>query len=162
MSQTAYIALGANLGDRLATLNRAIARIAAIPGVAIAARSAVIETQPIGGPPDQPPYLNAAIAVATSLSPRELLDRLAAIETEFGRQRTTHWGPRTIDLDLLMVDSQIINSPDLIIPHPRLHLRRFVLQPLAEIAPNVLHPLLNKTIQTLLKELESIDRKSVV
>jgi 2-amino-4-hydroxy-6-hydroxymethyldihydropteridine diphosphokinase len=149
----AYIALGANLGNREQTIRAALAELEATPGVEVAAVSALIETEPVGYV-DQPRFLNGAAAVETSLPARDLLDLLLAVERRFGRARegVPPQGPRTLDLDLLLYGSARIEEPGLRIPHPRLHERRFVLEPLAELDPSLEVPGKGK-IQTLLAEL---------
>jgi 2-amino-4-hydroxy-6-hydroxymethyldihydropteridine diphosphokinase len=128
-----YIGLGANLGDREATIRRALALLAAGDEVAIEAVSSLRETDPVGYE-DQPKFLNGAAAVRTELSPRDLLERLHDVERRLGRDRSgPRFGPRTIDLDLLLYGTETIDEPDLRIPHPRLAERRFVLEPLAEL-----------------------------
>jgi len=130
----AYIGLGANLGEREATLRDAVERLAADPGVQVVAVSSFRETDPVGAIRDQPPFLNGAAAVETSLTPRRLLELLLRIETEFGRRRQgPQGGPRTLDLDLLLYGDEEIDEPGLRVPHPRLHERAFVLEPLAEL-----------------------------
>jgi 2-amino-4-hydroxy-6-hydroxymethyldihydropteridine diphosphokinase len=161
---TAYIGLGSNLsslaGSPKATLAAAIARLNALGEVT--AQSSFYETEPVGYK-DQPKFLNAAIALATQLAPQKLLDRLLAIERESGRDRSASpaKGPRTLDLDLLLVDDFILDTPQLTLPHPALAQRRFVLAPLAEIAPNMIHPVLGKTVATLLRELPEEREKGV-
>ena len=150
---TAFIALGANLGDRAGTIHRAVARLSETDGIKLLRLSRLIETAAVGGPADSPAYLNAAAEIETTLSPRALLGRLLAIEAELGRVRREKWEPRVIDLDLLLYGDAILDEPGLTVPHPRLHERRFVLLPLAQIAPNLVHPKLGKTIQALLDEL---------
>lgn len=151
-STTAYIALGANLGDRAGQLRGALQRLDR-PGIRLAAVSSFLENPAVGGPEDSPPFLNAVAEIETSLPPRALLRELLRIEQELGRERHGRWQPRTIDLDLILYGTQRINEPDLTVPHPRMHERRFVLQPLAEIAPAVVHPVLNRTASALLQEL---------
>jgi 2-amino-4-hydroxy-6-hydroxymethyldihydropteridine diphosphokinase len=146
----AYIALGSNLGDRLDLLRRAVARLAGLG--TIAALSSVYETAPVGYT-DQPAFLNAVIMLETERSPVALLRSLLAIEAGLGRVRSFPNAPRTLDLDLLLVGDQIVSSPELALPHPRLHERAFVLVPLAEIAPAVIHPVSGKSIAALLEEL---------
>jgi 2-amino-4-hydroxy-6-hydroxymethyldihydropteridine diphosphokinase len=130
----AYVGLGANLGDREATIRAAVA---ALPGVL--AVSSLRETEPVGVT-DQPRFLNGVAALETELSARDLLDTLLALERRLGRERRERWGPRTIDLDLLLFGQEAIDEPGLTVPHPRLHERRFALEPLAEIAPDALIP----------------------
>lgn len=129
-----FIALGANLGDRAATLEAAIDAIAALPGVQLLRRSSLHETEPVGGPPGQPPYLNAVIEIDCSLDPHDLLRELLAIEGRFGRTRSVRNAPRTLDLDLLAYGDVRMHEPDLTLPHPRMWQREFVLAPLGEIA----------------------------
>jgi len=129
--------VGANLGDREETLRRALELLAAEPGVELRAVSTFRETDPVGYL-DQPRFLNGAAELETTLSPRELLDRLLAVERALGRERTgTRFGPRTIDLDLLLYGDESIDAPGLHVPHPRLHERRFALEPLAELDPGL-------------------------
>ena len=151
---TALIALGSNLGDRTATLQRALELLRATPGIQVARVSRWYETAPVGGPTDQGPYLNGAAILTTSIEPEALLLTLVAIEQQLGRVRTVKWGPRTIDLDLLLYDSFVIDSPGLQIPHPRMATRRFVLAPAAEIAAEMRHPVLDRSIGELLVRLE--------
>lgn len=153
MSTTAYIGLGGNEDDRREYLDQAVAALAATPGIVVTRRSSHYETKPVGGPEGQDDYLNAVVEVTTTLSPEELLERLQAIETAFGRVRTVKDGPRTIDLDLLLHGDSIREEPRLTLPHPRLHERLFVLEPLAEIAPGLVHPVLDSTVAELRAEL---------
>jgi 2-amino-4-hydroxy-6-hydroxymethyldihydropteridine diphosphokinase len=153
MSSRALIGLGSNLGDRRATLEGAIAALDATPGVQVRRVSAFHETGPVGGPPGQRAYLNAAAALETTLDPLELLHVLQTIEARFGRVRTVRWGERTLDLDLLLFDDRVIQTPALSVPHPRLTERRFVLEPLTEIAPQAVEPQTGRTVSELLGEL---------
>jgi 2-amino-4-hydroxy-6-hydroxymethyldihydropteridine diphosphokinase len=130
----AYVGVGSNLGDREGTIRAAIA---ALPGVL--AVSELRETAPIGVT-DQPAFLNGAVAVETELAPLELLERLLAIERDLGRRRRERWGPRTIDLDLLLYGAEQVDQPGLKVPHPHLHERRFALEPLAELDPALVVP----------------------
>jgi len=130
----AYVGLGSNLGDREVTLRAALERLAAAPGVELLAVSSLRETDPVGPVADQPRFLNGAAALETSLSPRRLLDVLLEVEAEFGRTRTgPPGGPRTLDLDLLLYGDEHVDEPGLQVPHPRLHERPFVLEPLQEL-----------------------------
>ncbi len=141
------------MGDRDRNLREAVRRLDEIDGVEVRAVSSFQNTKPVGGPP-QPDYLNAAVAIETDFPPRELLDALLAIEDDMGRKREQHWGPRIIDLDLLMYDSIRMESERLTLPHPRMHERLFVLQPLAEIAPAARHGVLGRTVSEMLSDLE--------
>ena len=133
----AYVGLGANLGPREETLLRAVDLLAAVAGVEVVAVSQLRETEPVGVL-DQPRFLNGAVAVETTLGPRELLDVLLRIERELGRTREgTRWGPRTVDLDLLAYADELVDEPGLRIPHPHLAERRFALEPLAELDPEL-------------------------
>lgn len=152
----AAIALGANLGDREATLRSAIEAIKALSGVEVVAVSAFHVTAPVvpagADAAAQPDYLNAALTVATRRAPHELMAELQRIERAHGRVRTPsdRWGARTLDLDLLLYDDVAIDEPGLTIPHPRMHERLFVLAPLAEVAPSWRHPILSATVRELL------------
>ena len=136
----AFVGLGSNLGDREGTIARAVELLSAAAGVEVVAVSQLRETEP-WGPVEQPAYLNGAVQLETELSPRALLDVLLAVEQALGRDRTgERWGPRTIDLDLLLYDDVEVDEPGLTVPHPRLHERRFALEPLAELAPDAVVP----------------------
>jgi 2-amino-4-hydroxy-6-hydroxymethyldihydropteridine diphosphokinase len=150
----AYIGLGSNLGDRAAHLRAALDRLGTRGTVE--AVSPFLETDPVGYA-EQPRFLNAAVRLRTTLPPDDLLRELLSIETALGRVRTVRWGPRTIDLDLLLYDDLVRDDPGLTIPHPRMHERRFVLEPLAAIAPDAVHPVLGHTVSQLLARLDSAD-----
>jgi 2-amino-4-hydroxy-6-hydroxymethyldihydropteridine diphosphokinase len=132
----AYVGLGANLGERERTLHRAVELLGEADGVAVLAVSELRETEPVGVV-DQPSFLNGAVAVDTTRTPRELLDLLLEIERMLGRVRGERWGPRTIDLDLLVYGRQVVDESGLRVPHAHLHERRFALEPLAELAPEL-------------------------
>jgi 2-amino-4-hydroxy-6-hydroxymethyldihydropteridine diphosphokinase len=149
MRPAVFLGLGSNLGDREAAIDAALARLAA-RGVSVRARSSTWLTEPVGGPP-QGWFLNAAASVGTALEPRELLAAALEVEREMGRVRSERNGPRTIDVDILLFGDRRIDEPGLTVPHPRLHERRFVLAPLAEIAPSLVHPALGLTIAALLE-----------
>jgi 2-amino-4-hydroxy-6-hydroxymethyldihydropteridine diphosphokinase len=132
----AYVGLGANLGPREVTVRRAMELLGETEDVQVVAVSELRETDPVGVV-DQPPFLNGAATLETTLSPRELLDALLAIEQSLGRVRDERWGPRTIDLDLLLYGKEVVDEPGLRVPHPRLHERGFALEPLAELEPGL-------------------------
>jgi 2-amino-4-hydroxy-6-hydroxymethyldihydropteridine diphosphokinase len=153
---TAYIALGSNLGDRWALLTTAIARLRAEPGLRLLSRSSIHETAPVNCPPNSNTFYNAVVAVETERTPEDVLRLLLRIERQFGRVRTELNSPRTLDLDLILHGDAVINTPELTLPHPRMHEREFVLAPLAEIAPHVIHPVLGKPIQELADAVHSL------
>ncbi len=156
MSHTVFIALGSNLGDRSANLRGAAAALP--PGVRVLAESPIYETEPWGYA-DQPPFLNRVLRGETDLTPPGLLDHLKKIEASLGRVTTFRYGPRQIDLDILFYDNLLLETPPLVIPHPRLHERAFVLVPLADLAPTLVHPGLGLSVEQLL---QSVDRRGVV
>jgi 2-amino-4-hydroxy-6-hydroxymethyldihydropteridine diphosphokinase len=158
MPSLAYIGLGSNLGDRRSTLEAAIAALAATCYVVVLKVSSFHETEPVGGPPGQGMFLNAAAVLETTLDPCGLLHVLKEIETRFGRVRMVRWGARTLDLDLLLFDDRIIDTAELTVPHPCLRERRFVLEPLTEVAPEAVDPVTKLTIAQLLRDLETAPR----
>ncbi len=153
---TAYLALGSNLGDKEANLRRAL-ELVQQRGVEVVKTSSFICTEPYGVT-DQPQFLNGVCEVRTSLEPLELLQTLLEIEQEMGRVRLRHWGERNIDLDLLLYEDVVMDTPELILPHPDMQNRDFVLLPLAEIAPEIIHPTLQKTISELVISLSAHSR----
>lgn len=152
-AERVFIAIGSNLGDREENIIDAINLLIA-NGVDVKNISSIIETKPYGNV-KQPDFLNCVVDAYTALPPRMLLETLKAIEKQLGRTRTIHWGPRTIDLDIIFYDELVIDTPDLKIPHPDMQNRLFVLEPLNQLAPNFVHPVLNKTVRELLVELRS-------
>jgi 2-amino-4-hydroxy-6-hydroxymethyldihydropteridine diphosphokinase len=146
---TAYLGLGSNLGNRLAFMRGGRDILADSPAIELVQASGVYETEAVGGPPDNPFFLNAVLEIQTWLNPRQLLEVCLAAEDEFGRSRPVRWAPRTLDVDLLFYADQVLTEEGLIIPHPRLQERAFVLVPLKEIAPDLRHPLLDQSITDL-------------
>jgi dihydroneopterin aldolase/2-amino-4-hydroxy-6-hydroxymethyldihydropteridine diphosphokinase len=148
-----YMGLGSNVGDKEKYLKEAINKISAEKNIQIGKKSSFITTKPWGYL-DQEDFLNAVIEIETTLEPEELMDILLKTEQELDRERTIKWGPRTIDLDIIMYDDVVSSNEKVILPHPRMHEREFVLKSLNEIAPYLMHPVLNKRMFTLLEELE--------
>jgi len=150
------LGLGSNQGDPARSLPEALARLQSRPQIELLQQSRFRQTRPIGGPAGQAKYLNAAAVVRTSLSPMELLRACQEIENDLGRRREERWGPRTLDIDLLLYDDLVLNEPELQIPHPRMAWRRFVLEPAAEIAAEMVHPVICWTVGHLLYHLNSM------
>ncbi|WP_225977369.1 2-amino-4-hydroxy-6-hydroxymethyldihydropteridine diphosphokinase [Nostoc sp. CENA543] len=149
------IALGSNIGDSLTNLAAAIAELATIAGIELIAQSSWYRTKAVG--PPQPDYINGCIILQVTMTPQQLIATLLATEQKFGRVRQERWGPRSLDLDILLYDDLIINAPNLQIPHPRMHERAFVLVPLTEIAPDWLEPVSGLTVAELVKKVDCSD-----
>ena len=150
---TVYLSLGTNMGDKKKNLLEAIERIGKLENIKVTAQSTILETEPFGYT-EQDMFLNACIEIKTLFIPQELLEKLLNIELEMGRVRTIKWGPRIIDIDILFFDDEIIQDKNLAVPHPWISERMFVLEPLCEIAPNLIHPLERKPVATLKRILE--------
>ncbi len=146
-----YVGLGSNLGNKKENLVNAINRIDAYSGICVIDKSGFHETTPVGGPP-QPDYVNCAIELETEFTPQTLLKEFKKIEKKLGRKSDVRWGPRIIDLDILLYGDRIVSDHNLIIPHERMHERAFVLAPLCEISPDIKHPVLKLNISELLEK----------
>ncbi len=155
MSETVYIGLGSNLGDRERNLTAALEALSRIDAVAVTRRSSLYDSAPVG--PPQPRYLNAVVQIECGLPPQRLLGILKQIELDLGRTRGPRWSPRPIDLDVLLWDGRLIAEPNLQVPHLDLHRRRFVLEPLCELAPTAEHPVMKASMCELLARLEPQD-----
>ena len=153
MSEFVYLGVGSNLGDRQAHFRAARKLLTDCEKFRELTWSGIFETRPLGGPQGQGNYLNAVVRARTELGPGDVLSHCKSIERELGRSQGERWGPRVIDLDLLLYGERVIERPGLIVPHPRLHQRRFVLEPLAELAPSLIHPRLSLNVKTMLGEL---------
>lgn len=149
------LGLGSNMGRRERNITAALHALETTRGIEVVKVSSLYETEPVGGPEGQPKYLNAAALLRSTLSPRRLLAVCRRIEDTLGRRRDVAWGPRTIDLDILCFGGEIISEPDLMIPHPLMHERRFVLEPLVEIAPDFIHPAMQDSIRGLYDGLDA-------
>lgn len=152
-----YISIGSNLGDRISNCKKALDEMGSFANIVTV--SSLYETEPVGKE-DQPDFINCVAEIDTDLAPHDFLERLNVVEEKLGRVRDEKWGPRTIDLDIIFYGDQVINDNDLEIPHPRAHLRRFVLEPLCEIAPKFIHPKFNLPVEELLTKIE--DDKGVI
>lgn len=159
--QQALIAFGANLGDRNSSWQEVLTLLSA-RGSKILKTSRLFETSPVGGPTGQATFLNAAFTIQTALSAGQLVSELLAIEREIGRVREARWGPRLVDLDLMLYGREIWNSLDCLVPHPRMTFRRFMLEPACEVASDWIHPLTDGSLQELLGQLDRIDRRAAV
>ena len=153
----AFLGFGGNLGNLLVNFRQSKQQLVEHPQIKLLSSSPLYRTPPVGGPEGQPDYLNGSIEILTRLSPLDLLKHCCLIENEYGRERDQHWGARTLDIDLLLIEDIIVDVPLLTLPHPRLHLRHFVLLPLNDLAPTLNHPVLNETINGLLHLLPAED-----
>lgn len=152
MMRRVYIGLGSNLGDREFLIRKAVESLRLLPQTNVSRVSSLYDTDPVGET-DQPPFLNAVAWIETELLPRDLLWQMLLIERRMGRVRSRRWGPRPIDLDLLFYDDEVIEEPDLQVPHPEAHRRAFVLLPLLELDPNFRHPVTGETVRRMIQKL---------
>ncbi|MCK9459437.1 MAG: 2-amino-4-hydroxy-6-hydroxymethyldihydropteridine diphosphokinase [Proteobacteria bacterium] len=156
-STRAFVGLGANLGDRRATIEAALSRLAAQPGISLVRRTALVETPP-WGVEDQPPFLNAVAELRTTLEPLALLESLQRLERELGRRPTRRWGPREIDLDILLFGDRVVDAPTLVVPHPHLTDRPFVLSQLLALDPSLVHPRSGQRLSSFQSKTELLAR----
>ncbi|MBI4773122.1 MAG: 2-amino-4-hydroxy-6-hydroxymethyldihydropteridine diphosphokinase [Deltaproteobacteria bacterium] len=156
-AESAFVGLGSNVGDRVARCRSAIEAIGGIEGCRVGRISSFYETDPVGYE-DQDRFVNAVLELKSVLPPLQLLDELLSIEKAMGRTRTIRWGPRIIDLDLLLFGERVMSHPRLTLPHPRMHERGFVLAPLAEIAPHAVHPVFERSVKSLLASLPDAEK----
>jgi 2-amino-4-hydroxy-6-hydroxymethyldihydropteridine diphosphokinase len=158
----AHIGLGSNVGRRQLTLGRSLDMLQSHEDIQVVSRSSCIETKPVGGPENQPDFINGAAEIRTSLEPLQLLSVLQYIETELGRDRCveSRWGPRTCDLDIILMGEIVMETQELTIPHPRMAERLFVLKPLAEIAPDAVHPVLRISVSQMLADVSDRGQQS--
>jgi len=152
MMRRAYVGIGSNLGDREFLIRKAVESLRQLPQTNVSGVSSLYDTEPVGET-EQPPFLNAVAWIETELAPRELLWQMLLIEKRMGRVRSKRWGPRSIDLDLLFYDDELIEEPDLSVPHPEAHRRAFVLLPLLELDPNFRHPVTGETVRRMIQKL---------
>jgi 2-amino-4-hydroxy-6-hydroxymethyldihydropteridine diphosphokinase len=152
MMRRVYIGIGSNMGDREFLIRKAVESLRLLPQTNVSRVSSLYDTDPVGET-DQPPFLNAVAWIETELLPRDLLWQMLLIEKRMGRVRSRRWGPRPIDLDLLFYDDEVIEEPDLQVPHPEAHRRAFVLLPLVELDPNFRHPVTGETVRRMIQKL---------
>ena len=158
---TAYLAIGSNVGDRLSNIKNSIRLLGLNPRISILKSARIYESLPVGGPKNQSKYLNTAVCIKTSYNPFDLLSLLKTIEKKLKRRKEVRWGPRTIDLDIVFFNDMVLRHKELIIPHPLTHERIFVLRPLADIAAEVSHPLLKKSVVGMLKAVAAKKQQAV-
>ncbi|HCV43320.1 MAG TPA: 2-amino-4-hydroxy-6-hydroxymethyldihydropteridine diphosphokinase [Bacteroidetes bacterium] len=156
-SYRVFIGLGSNVGQREKFLNKAVAELKNVRDTKVVWASSVYETDPVGKT-DQPKFLNAAVEIETQLQPNELYEEVKAIETRLGRTKTERWGPREIDIDILVYDGLVFQDEEVTVPHPEMERRKFVLVPLKEIAPDLVHPISGMTMEELVAECKDVGR----
>jgi 2-amino-4-hydroxy-6-hydroxymethyldihydropteridine diphosphokinase len=156
----AYISIGSNLGDKLDNCRNGFAALGETDGIIVEDLSKYYQTEPMGYT-DQPWFVNAAARILTSLAPLDLLKALKSLESEFGRINNVRFGPRTLDFDIIFYNDMVIEIPDLIIPHPRMYEREFVLRPICDLAPDLIHPVLKKSSRQLLADLAAENQKCI-